>query len=69
MELPDVSIPYQVNKFLQELLVALYRLYIDVGQIVGPGRKWRPPSPLFTSGPIFLIFLFSPPYILFLVFF
>jgi hypothetical protein len=44
-------------------------LYIDVGLIVGPGRTWYPPLPLFTSRPNSLIFLFSPPYIFFLVFF
>jgi hypothetical protein len=44
-------------------------LYIDVGLIVGPGRTWRPLSPLFTSRPNFFIFLFSLPYIFFLVYF
>jgi hypothetical protein len=44
-------------------------LYIDVELIVGPGRTWYPPLPLFTSRPNSLIFLFYPPYIFFLVFF
>jgi hypothetical protein len=57
------NVSYSYIKMMQ----AYMKLYIDVGRIVGPGRTWRPPSPLFTSRPNFLIFLFSPLYILFKV--